>query len=402
MGLGTFASGIWNQVNPLDDGRTYADASREAEYQDQTSAYYDANPDLSAGQDYVTLKQMDSTGDFGNYLDSGSSSGSTLGAQTGAVEGAMYYDSATGQVMEYRNGQWVVSGGSSPTPSGGGGGGSTTPAAPAYDQNEYNYLTNQISLAEGLIPTAETGLQNVYDTIDSTYGRDMNDANSQRSQALEDYGIQRQDFTQGRQDALGQVNANSRTLAESLRRIIGMASGTGSSAYRFAAPNAVSRLSSGERGNVIDTYGRNDRNLTLAENRSTSAFDKLLEDLAFNKLVERTQAESQTLGQKQNIYNDIANLYGERAALTGGDYGAVQAAQAPWLSKYQQAQSKINALPKQYNAPVTINPVSPETPELSDYTVDRHAINANKQFGGNSNTSPYSYFLKRKFNEETQ
>lgn len=335
----------------------------------------------TAGVDIPSLEQWNSLTRPGGQTGSG--------AQT--QEG---YSSSLNQVLDPLRQLYFQFNPQQPTnnlPSGGGGGSSNA--------DDIRYLDDQISLIKKLLGNADSTLQSGLRNVDNSYRSGVDDANLRRTQTLEDYGLQREDAIRGKEASLGQVDNNSRTLADSLRRILGQASGSGSSAFKFAAPNAIARVASGQREGVLGSYGENERNLSIAEGRSTTAFDKLLEELALDRAQQEASLRADIFGQKQGIYTDIADLQGRKAKLQGGGYDQVRSAQQPYLDKYQEYQQKIQALPANYNQRIKVNPVNPQKVNLRDYIVDKAGINVNNQSGGVTN-SPYQFFLKKKFQEQ--
>ncbi len=279
------------------------------------------------------------------------------------------------------------------TPSSGGGSSYSAPA-PSYNQDDLNYLNDQEAQLRRLLQSAQTARTDGTTRLEDSYNQEVSGANQRRSRALEDFGIQREDTTRAKQTAINNTNTNARTLSDSLRRMIGMASGSNSSAYKFAAPNAISRTASINRNNVLDSYGKNFRDLGLAENRAKSDFDSLLSDLAAQKKTRMGELESGVLSQEQGIYESLANLAAERAKLTGGGYGAVRVAQQPYLNEINNRQNQIDQIFGKYRTPYSVKAVNVQKPNLRDYTVDKYAINQNKT-AGQETYSPYRQFLKQ-------
>lgn len=269
--------------------------------------------------------------------------------------------------------------------------------AGGYSPDDVRYLDDQIVATRGQLKNIDTikaqGLTNIL----NSYNSRVNNANYDRGQTLEQFGLQREDSIRGREASLGKVDQNSYTLANSLRRLLGMASGSGSSAYQLAAPRAIGNLADAQRGNVLETYGQNERDLVRSEGDATTAFDRLLEELALDRKQREASHLADIYGQRQGVYENLGNLSGQRAELIGGGYDEIRAAQQPYTSKISEFQRLIEGLPANYNQPVNINPVKVDKPQLRDYTVDRASINTQNQSGG-STSSPYSYFLKKKFN----
>ncbi len=274
----------------------------------------------------------------------------------------------------------------------------TAPTAPAYSQDDYDYYTDQIGLGDQQLIDADENQQIGYDAADSTYTTDYNKATGVRGDQIEDFNVVDADSKAGKNKALGKVDDSAYSLANMLRRVIGAASGSGSSAYQINAPQAVSNISDEQRTGVLESFGRNERNLATSRQRATTAFEQLLQDLLTNKSMSKASTQASVLGNKQGIWESQANMAGDQAKLIGGDYSAIQAVQQPYLDKIQGATDTIQGLPANYLNQKPTQAVKVNTPKLSDYTVDRPSVNVERQSGG-ATSSPYSYFLKKKFSE---
>jgi len=314
---------------------------------------------------------------------------------------AMYFDSEQSRILD-GNGNPIGSVlGDGTSSSGTSGSGTSAPSQPAYSQDDMNYLNDQERTLrrqlERLLSTKQSGLTQLGDS----YNKEVTGANRQRGRALEGLQLQREDTTRDKQGALGDVDKNAYNLNNTLRKLLGRASGTGSSAYQYAAPNLVAGIASGERGGVLENFGENERNLALTERNAKDDFSLLLEELAGRRDTTKRNFLSGVNEQQIGINNNLANNAGDKAQLQGGGYDAVRAAQQPYRSEIQNRESTIDGLFDKFRTPYNnIAPVKVNAPQLRDYTTDRAAINANNQFGTNSGTSPYAQFLQRQREEE--
>jgi len=277
---------------------------------------------------------------------------------------------------------------------GGSAGGGSGAAAPAYNQADIDQLDRQQSLYERLLQstgsTLNSGIQGLNDSTDKANQR----ANLTNDRAERDYGLQRESSQAAKNSAINSVDTNARTLSDSLRRIIGMAAGSGASA-NLAANNAVARSASQERGGVLGKFGENSRSLDIAEGDTETDFERLLEEI---KASRRDQEESLRAGigtQKQGINQSLAEIAAERARVTGGNQ--LSAAQ-PYQDRYLGVQDKLDALPDKFRNQAGRD-VEVNAPKLSDYLVDRQAINASEATG-QTQYSPYAAFLNRNREEE--
>src|ERR1044072_3267701 len=225
---------------------------------------------------------------------------------------------------------------------GGAGGGSAAGGTNSADELAY-YDSQQNQLRDLLGRTQNTLNQGITNLTDS-YNREVSGANQKRSRALEDFQIQREDTTRDKQTALGKVDTNARTLNDSLRRILGQASGSDSSAYQYAAPNAVAREASGKRNSVLSDYAENDRNISLSEKRATDDFQSLLDDLARQRGERERDLRTGVLESEQDLNAKLADVAGRRASAAGGGFASIRAAQSPYESATNDRRAQIDHL----------------------------------------------------------
>lgn len=265
----------------------------------------------------------------------------------------------------------------------------TANSAPSYNPADLAYLDDQESRLKRQYGRADVSLrQGLQDLLDS-YNRTRSETNMQRGRELENLGVQREDTLRKKDSALDKVNTNARTLAESLRRRLGMASGSDSSAYKIAAPGAVAREASGQRGDVMEDFGVNFRNLDVTERRAKEDFDKLLGAIEEDKRSRERGLRQGIESQKMSIDESLAELARQRALVTGGGYDQVKAAMKPFTDRMQSRESAIDQLFNKYRNVGKFNPVKVNMPNLRDYMVDRAAIQANEQAGTQDPYAPY-------------
>lgn len=269
---------------------------------------------------------------------------------------------------------------SSTSKSGGSGGGLS-----ASDSAAYDYQTGQL---RNQLESSNNTLNNGLTQINDSYNQGVSSANKNRSRALEDYETQGVNDQMKKQDNLGQVDTNARTLSNSLRRIIGQAGGSNSSAYNVTAPYAVARDASGNRNNVLETFGQNQMAVDTSKKRATEDFATLLQSLSDQKAQKESGLRSGILSQQQQIEGSLAQLAQQRASATGGN---VAAALAPYSQAINDRQSQIDNLFNQFRTPYDIKPVNVEAAKLSDYMVNKSNINANRQAG--TTGDPYAQYL---------
>jgi hypothetical protein len=326
---------------------------------------------------------------------------STAPATVSSYPGAMYYDAASGQTLEFDGANWnainsglnegVVESRSTTTPSGA----STSSAGSAEDVAYYNDLINRLSGKYGEIDTAYT--QGVAGAGDA-YNNEVSKANASRGRQLEDLDLQGQSSARGKDQAIGKVDTYARTLADSVRRRLGMASGSDSSAYQFAAPGAVARDASGKRTGVLEDFGANAMALDLTKRRAQEDYNGLFSDLEAQKRAKLSGLESGVQEQKQALDAELARVAGEKAKAAGGSYATARAAAAPYETQYNQRSQAISALFDKYRTPYTAKPVEVKTPSLRDYIVDKTKVQAT----GNAQQDQYAPYLKPLQEDEEQ
>lgn len=262
--------------------------------------------------------------------------------------------------------------------------------APAYSSADLAYLQDQQARLERQRQSAGTTLKNGLTQLGDSYNREVTGANSERSRALRNYGLQREDTERGKDRAINRVDTNARTLADSLRRRIGMASGSNSSAYQITAPSAVARNASIDRTGVVEDYGQNFRNLGIAEEDAKSQYQQMLEDLEAQRKQRESDFRAGVLDQYNQIDNNLAEVARQRALLQGGGYDQVRQAMQPYSSAIDSRQSQLDGLFDRFRTPFERKPVNVQTPSLRDYTVDRATIGGGSQGqGGLDQYAPY-------------
>jgi len=274
--------------------------------------------------------------------------------------------------------------------------GSTAPSAPAYDPDDLAFLDDQKAGLEGQLGRADTTLGNTLATLlakyneekglgEKTYNRNVRDLNDKT--AISEFG-------RGRE--LDKVDTRARSLANGLRQRIGLASGSGSSAYQITAPNAVQQQASEQRGNVLSDYAANFQALDRNKQDTETDFSDLLTSLAAERTNRENRARSDIEIQKGAINSNIGQLEGKRAEIMGGGYKEIRNAMNPWNQRVQQGESLIDSIYSKYAQKYTAKPVQERTTNLRDYMTDNVAVR-DQQATGND-YAPY----KAPFGEEEE
>lgn len=270
---------------------------------------------------------------------------------------------------------------------GGSGGGS-----PAYDPGDLAYLDSQQELLDRQLGRTDTGLRQALEQLLNSYNKEVSGANKQRGRALEDFSTKRQTSEMGRERELDKVGTNSRMLADSLRQRIGLASGKGSSAYQIAAPRAVQRQASEQRGDVLEDYSANFLNLDRDETRAKEDFASLLEDLAAQRKSREGGVRSDILEQRNEIQQNRSRVAGERAKLLGGGYDSVRQAMSPYEAAIRSGESAIDQIFDKYTTKYNVKPVQVRNTQLRDYATDQAAVRDNAATGSEDPYAPYKNY----------
>lgn len=281
----------------------------------------------------------------------------------------------------------------------GGGAGSAQAQA---DAEELAYLADQEALIRGLLNKIQGSYKQGYQSIDDSYNSAKAGATKQQSRALSDYALQREDTSRAQQSAIGKVDTNARTLAQSLQRLIGNASGSGSSAYQITAPGAVARDASLNRQGVQETYGTNFRDLGIAEDRTKDDYESLLEELASQRNTARRDFETGLGEQKIGVQGQLADLARQREAVRGGDYNSIRNASAPFQREIASTEAGLKGLFDKYRNPVKARKLEVSTPNLRDYVTNRAQIGGGQgaEQRTTNPTAPYTNYLGDPQDEE--
>lgn len=217
-----------------------------------------------------------------------------------------------------------------------------------------------------------------------------------RGRANQDFDIRTEDTQRAKDGKLDSIDTNARVQANSLRNMVGRASGSGSSAYQIAVPGAVARDASLDRQGVQEDFGANFRDLGLAKKRVGEDFEEADQDV--NRQVnDKTRALREGILTAQNdASGSLADIARRRAAVQGGNPATAGAGFDAEISTRRQA---INSLFNTYKTPLQARAVDTTAPALRDYVTDGTAVSAPAAEGAPAGTSPYSSFLKKRDEE---
>lgn len=250
----------------------------------------------------------------------------------------------------------------------GGGSNGYNPADIAYLDSQANSLRDMLSRSGVSLDQGLTG-------INDSFNKEVGNANTQRSRVLQDYGVQDEATNRAKDTALGGVDTNARTLADSLRRTLGLAGGSDSSAYQLAAPQAVARQASTQRNGVLNDFSENEQSITTAKDRASEDFQTLLDNLAEQRKQKESSLRGGVLQNEQSINKSLAEIAAQKAAASGTGYAGSMAAQAPYSAAISSNQGAIDELFNKFRTPTfDVKPISAEAAPLKDYTVNSAEI----------------------------
>ena len=265
----------------------------------------------------------------------------------------------------------------------------SAPAQPAYSAEDLAYLDSQAGLLDRQMGRTGSTLASALDAILQNYNKELGTANTARGRNIEDFDTKTQISEQGRGRELGKVDTSARVLADSLRQRLGLASGSGSSAYQITAPNAVARQASEQRGDVLEDYSANFKALDTDKRRAEEDFGSLLEELGRQKTAKEGGAIQDTETQRNSIRENQRQLAGQRQQLLGGGYTGVRNAMAPIDAQIAQGESLIDSIYSKYAAKYNVNPLKVNNTQLRDYAVDKAAVRDNAATGNTNEYAPY-------------
>lgn len=279
---------------------------------------------------------------------------------------------------------------------GSGGGGSG--GAANTDAQDLAYLDSQDGSLRAQLESAQHGLSDGLTQIGDTFNQATNRTNQDKATADTGFNTQRTTTTQDKLKSVDSINSNGKTLADSVRRILGLASGANSSAFQVAAPSLIARDMTTKRTGVNDTYKRNYDTIDSSQNETDLKFSRALEDLFGQKKQKEEGLRSGVLQQEQDINSQLGQNALTRSQITGASGSATRAALAPFSSAIADRQSKIDSLFSQFRTPFQLQDTTPVAANTASYQVDPTTLAAGAGAGSDgSGDSPYLQALLKKF-----
>jgi hypothetical protein len=302
-----------------------------------------------------------------------------IGGQTVTGQ-ARTYDEFLRQAQAYQGSQPSVGAGTDTGGGGTGGGTGYAGGGTGYTAEDVSFLNDQESRLRALLGRTDTALT-------QSLQRNEDDYNTNAGQATKQKDDMTIDENKAKQGAYDTIDRNANTGFRSLAQIIGRASGTGSSAFREALPDAVGKDTSSKRQAATTTH---DTNLSKID----ASFEDVIADLLRQKKANEENARTKVEEQRQGIQGQMADVAGKRAQAAGGGYAAVKAAQAPMDAAIENSRNAVEGFFNTFRSPYTPKTVSADR---SAYNTDRSVVNAKSGPQATDDpTNPYAALLRKR------
>lgn len=251
------------------------------------------------------------------------------------------------------------------------------------------YVDSQIANLNDLLGRTDTSLNQGLEQLNSSYQGSVNQQNNQLAQANQDYSDKRVATNKDKLGAYNTINKNANNGYRSLSQIIGRASGTGSSAFQEALPDAIGKDIGSKRGEANTTYASNMGNIDTAQKKTELSFQQILQDLANQRQAQEQSLRTGVEQQKQSILSQQQALQAQRGNLAGA-----QALQP----QIEGSRNAVDSFFQQFKPTYTAQQAAIAAPDLGKYNVDRSVVNAQNQGGNTAN--PYADILRKKLQEQ--
>ncbi len=284
--------------------------------------------------------------------------------------------------------------GSADTGATGGSYGSGGASRPSYSQDDLAYLDGQMGNLDRQYGRVDTQLQNALRMALQNYENTKATGETQYNRNTRDINLKESVSEQGRQRELGKVDTGARMLANSLRQKLGLASGSGSSAYQVSAPDAVRRQATEQRGDVLGDYSANFAQIANTRKDTEDDWTQMQNQLSNEYNQRRMGSEGEFATLKSEIDANRQRVAGEKAKLLGGGYAGVKSAMAPYEQRIAEGESLIDGLYNKYAAGYKVDPIKQRTVNLRDYATDKVAVRDQQATGTEDPYAPYKNYVK--------
>lgn len=273
----------------------------------------------------------------------------------------------------------------------------SAPSKPTVDANTVASLNDTITALQRLLTSSNVSKDQGLQSIDESYGNTVTAENTNEAGREGKYATQLQDNATAKDTGINQVNSGARTAYDALQRLLGIQGAGVSSASTRDVPYAVSRNATQRRTGVINTAGKNERDINTALEDVKRQHANVLTDLLSQKQ-DKTRTLLQGILQHQaDINQQLATAVTQLGEAKGGSYTSTAGDRSQYTGAISNIQDALDNLFNQYRspsyAPQTVNPTAVT---LGKYTVDPIKIQQQAQ---NPNISadllPYLALLKK-------
>lgn len=246
---------------------------------------------------------------------------------------------------------------------------------------QYDNIIGDLERQLGLLPgQLEAGLNQITDG----YNKGLSRLNEQQSNALTRFKTQRDDTRSDFDGSLGDIDTQARGNYQAIQALLGRAGSGSSSAAEVLTPYAVSTEASKTRSKVADTYGRNLRDLDLAEDETKQSYQNNRNDLDDQRRTSEYGLRQGIEGQKSKILSSKAEAEGNRELARGSNWQTAKNAMSGTINARNDVDAAVSTLLNQFRNPYNVKDVAVKEAKLSNYAVDANGV---KVEGGKSNDS---------------
>lgn len=251
---------------------------------------------------------------------------------------------------------------------GGSSGGSTSATSTStVDPALLAQYDQAISNTQSAIDRLPTQLTSGNQAIDSSFTNAINQLLAAKNQAQGVYKTNKQQTAQDFVVGKNTIRSNAGNSLGSLRRILGSRGAGGSSAYRFAAPDAVTRNATIQQNDLGQTFGRNNQALDTNWGNYLTDYNNEVSSATNQRDTQKRTLQSQIDTNRASLLQSLATLVGQKTAEAGGN---TTAAAQPYLD---QANKLLDATSKYTTAPINYQTKAYNAPDLAKYIVNPNA-----------------------------
>lgn len=268
-------------------------------------------------------------------------------------------------------------------------------AAAGQWQQQMDYINRQLGNLDG---SFNSGMNQLGDNFNKGLSR----LNDQQSNALTRYGVQRTDTARDFDSSSNDIDNNARNNYQALTSLLGRAGAGSSSASQVLTPYAVSNDASKTRGKVSETYGRNLRDLGLAEDETKQSYENNKRDLEDQKRSSEYGLKQGIESQRAQLQGKLAEAQGNLAQANGGDFNAAKNAMGGALSSRDAIERSLSTLLDQYRNPYTVKDVAAKNVATQNYALDANGVKVEGGNGQGADTDTAAEYAAKLKDEEAR